>query len=538
MLEESIAAARETLDKAGIAAKDVGRVVFVGGPTHYKPLRDAVAAALGIAPSTEVKPMTAVAEGAALFAESIDWSSQTRGRKKARGTIAAGGGKLDLQLSFQARTPDAKARVAVKLGGPAASGTEIQIDSLDTGWSSGRAGLADGAKIEVPLAKAGDNSFKVFVFDAAGGPLALERDRFAITRTAASVDAIPASHSIGIEALAKTGGGAELAYIVREGEQLPKKGKLEFKAGASLRAESADSLRFKVWEGDIAEPISDNRFVGMFEIRGRDFDSGLIAAGDRLVCEYQVLDSGNVFLEVTVPSIGNSFRSTRNLYSRTEGLRDLTQQATEVGKEVERLSKRLDETAAKVSDKRLDQARERVARASQLKPDDGNPENVGAALQNVHEARKLLAQARRDNLRAIRQIELDGVLAFFDKHVRQHARPTEVTAFENLVNTAQRSISSGSADFESLRNELRDRNFTILWRQDWFVIERFKWLAQNTYMFRDAAGHASLVTRGQAALRKDDINELRGVVNHLDAIRATADRDDDAMLAMANVVRS
>jgi molecular chaperone DnaK (HSP70) len=62
-VEESIQSARETLEKAGLSPHDVERVVFVGGPTHYKPLRDKVAFELGIAPSTDVNPMTAVAEG-------------------------------------------------------------------------------------------------------------------------------------------------------------------------------------------------------------------------------------------------------------------------------------------------------------------------------------------------------------------------------------------------------------------------------------------------------------------------------------------
>jgi molecular chaperone DnaK len=69
---ESIQAARETIEKTGLSPADIERVVFIGGPTNYRPLRDKVAFELGIAPSTDVNPMTAVAEGAAVFAESID----------------------------------------------------------------------------------------------------------------------------------------------------------------------------------------------------------------------------------------------------------------------------------------------------------------------------------------------------------------------------------------------------------------------------------------------------------------------------------
>ena len=117
-LDEAIAAARETMEKVGLSPHDIGRVVFVGGPTQYKPLRDKVAFELGIAASTDVNPMTAVAEGAAVFAESIDWSSQNRGRKSGRGALAAGGG-LDLSFNYQARTlirrPKSSPRSAAKL---------------------------------------------------------------------------------------------------------------------------------------------------------------------------------------------------------------------------------------------------------------------------------------------------------------------------------------------------------------------------------------------------------------------------------------
>ncbi len=47
-VSESIDAARETLSKAGLTPHDLERIVFVGGPTSYKPLRDKVAFKLGI----------------------------------------------------------------------------------------------------------------------------------------------------------------------------------------------------------------------------------------------------------------------------------------------------------------------------------------------------------------------------------------------------------------------------------------------------------------------------------------------------------
>ena len=535
-VEESIVSARETLEKAGLSPHDVERVVFVGGPTHYKPLRDKVAFELGIAPSTDVNPMTAVAEGAAVFAESIDWASQSRGRKSARGAISAGGA-LDLSFNYIARTPDSKAKIVAKLGSSAPAGVEFQIDSLDTGWSSGRIALKDGAGIELNLTKPGDNTFKVFVFDSNGGPVSLREDKIVIARTAASIDAIPASHSVGVEARDKVGGRLSLDYLVREGEQLPKKGKKTFKAGESLKAGSAGSIKFKLWEGDISDPINDNRFIGMFEIKGTDFDDGVIAAGAELICEYEELDSGNIVLEVSVPSISGSFQSGRNFYSSQEGKVDYTNQAKNIQEQSDHTLQRLDEMASKVDDPRLEQAREKLEQASTIKTDEADPETAKQAMDHVQEAKRLLALTRKEHLKDIRQLELDKAVDFFDKVVRQHARPTEASSFDNLVKTAQRAIDNNSGDFESHLDDLRSRNFMILWRQDWFVIERFKWLAEDTYLFPDAREHAQLVAAGAEALKANDIDKLRAVVAHLDSIRIGSAGEDD-MLAGANIVRS
>jgi molecular chaperone DnaK len=535
-VEESIVSARETLEKAGLSPHDVERVVFVGGPTHYKPLRDKVAFELGIAPSTDVNPMTAVAEGAAVFAESIDWASQSRGRKSARGAISAGGA-LDLSFNYIARTPDSKAKIVAKLGNSVPAGVEFQIDSLDTGWSSGRIVLKEGVSVEVNLTKPGDNTFKVFVFDSNGAPVSLREDKIVIARTAASIDAIPASHSVGVEVRDKVGGRSILDYLVREGDQLPKKGKKTFKAAESLKAGSVGSLKFKLWEGDISDPINDNRFIGMFEIKGTDFDDGVIAAGAELICEYEVLDSGNIVLEVSVPSIGGSFQSGRNFYSSQEGKVDYTNQAKNIQEQSDHTLQRLDEMASKVDDPRLEQAREKLEQAGTIKTDEVDPETAKQAMDYVQEAKRLLALTRKEHLKDIRQLELDKVVDFFDKVVRQHARPTEASSFDNLAKTAQRAIGNPSGDFESHLDDLRSRNFMILWRQDWFVIERFKWLAEATYLFPDAVEHAQLVAAGAEALKANDIDKLRAVVAHLDSIRIGSAGEDD-MLAGANIVRS
>lgn len=534
-VSQSIDAARETLSKAGLTPHDLERIVFVGGPTNYKPLRDKVAFELGIPGSTDVNPMTAVAEGASLFAESIDWSSQSRSRKNTRGQISSGGG-LALSFNYIARTPDVKAKIAVQLAGQAASGSEFQIDSVDTGWTSGRLPLKHGVTIDVTLTKTGDNTFKVFVFDSVGGPIALEQDKIVITRTAATVDAIPASHSVGIEVLEKLGGRPVLDYLIRSGDSLPKKGKKVFKAAESLKAGASGSLNLKLWEGEIEEPITDNRPIGVLKISGSDFDDGVIPAGADLECEYEIQDSGNIIIEVSVPCIRGTFHSGKNFYSRQEGQLDYTAAAALVVEEGERTLNRVDEINEVVDNPKLEQARQKLESAVSLDPEEAETEKSQEAMENVLEARRLLAQVRKEHLKEIRQIDLDGVVSFFDKHIRQHARPSEASAFDNLAKTAQRSIDRNDKDFEHHLDEMKGKNFEILWRQDWFVIERFKWMVSSPHLFADKHRFAELAKIGTQLMRSDDIEKLRAVVAQLSMIQIDSGPDNE-MFDVANIIR-
>lgn len=533
-LVDSIEAVRETMAHAGLSAQDVDRVVFVGGPTQYKTVRDKVAFELGLPGSLDVNPMSAVAEGAAIFAESVDWGSQRKGRKTSRGSVAAGS-SLSLSFNYIARTPDVRSKLVVRAEGTVAEGSEFQVDSLETGWSSGRQTLKDGAAVDLSLSKLGENEFKVFVFDPGGAPIALDNDRITISRTAAAIDSIPASHSLGIEALDKAGGQPVLQWIVRAGEPLPKRGVQKFHAAETIKSGSQNSLQLKIWEGDITSPVSDNHFIGCLKVPGTELEQGVIAKGAELICEYEVTDSGNVILEVTIPSVGGSFKTNHNLYSRQEAAIDYSAAAQQVHDEAERQLSRLDEMAGKVDDPRVDRAREKVDQALSATGSEGSPEQTKEALDRVRDAKKIIAKVRDANRKVMRQIDLDSVVAFFDDHVRQLARPSEETQFDNAVRAATRAIEQPDSSFENYLGELKGKNWDILWRQDSFVIQRFQWLSKSPHLFLDKSEFRQLVAMGEKATQGDDMHQLREIVLLMDSSRIHIG-GDDGLLESANVI--
>lgn len=534
-VDASIEATRDALRKAGVTAHDVECLVFVGGPTNYKPLRDRVAFQLGMSASTDVNPMTAVAEGAAIFAESVDWESESRTRKSGSARVSSTG-PVDVTFHYTARTPE-RARVLARVKGTVASGAQFQIDGMDDGWSSGRMPLKDGATVEVPLSRSGESRFKVSVFGVADGDLTLEEDVISITKTAATVDAIPASHSVGLAVLTKAGSSARMKWLVKEGDMLPAKGTEKFWSLEAIKAGSAGALHFKVYEGESDDP-QDNRLIGVMKVEGTDLEHGVIPANDELICDYEMDDSGGLRLEVSVPSIGAAFRSDRNFYSRELGQVDFAdagdrERVVEEGLDV---LQRLHEIAEQVEDDpRIAQARKSVTPATQLDPDEDDVEHAQKAWEGVADARRLIARIRKDHAKPLRKMELEEVVAFFEDNLRSLATPVEQRTFDNLRRSAHRAVAGDGDDFERCMNEMRSNNFSILWRQDGFVVAQFKMFVENAHRVPDRTEFVRLMVAGRACLESDNIDGLREVVGQLARLQPRAVTTAD-LSAAVNII--
>ena len=502
-INDTINRVRETMEECGVNAQYLDCIVWVGGPTHYKPLRDKVSSELGIEGDLDaVNPMTTVAEGASIFAESIDWSSEDRGRKSTRGQISAA--ELPFRFNYIARTSTDTAKIAVQVDGNVPTGNTFEVVSLDDASISGRYPLKHATTVDVSLPKPGDNTFKVTAYDAAGEPI--KQEEIVITKTAAILDAIPASHTIVLEVLDHLSGQSKPYHLIQKGEPLPKTESVELIAGQTVIAGSSDSLKFIMWEGDIEHPINKNRLIGCLEVTGGDFDEGIISEGSDLICNYEILDSGEIILEVEAPEIAGIYKE--NFYSRKEGERDYSADASQIANEATQVRNRVDEIANQIDDPRLEDARRKLELPSSLNSEESDTEKVQEASEAVLDANNLINRVKRDNLKVIRKMDLDETLTFFDMYIRQHARPSEATEYENLVATAQRSIDNNDSDevFESLLSQLRGRNFEILWRQPWFVIEQFKHLESTPYAFLDRRRFEELARSGRQFIEREGLD--------------------------------
>jgi len=535
-VKESIQAIRDSVKKAGINVEDLEKIVFVGGPTNYKPLRDKISFEIGIQGGVDVNPMTAVAEGASIFSESIDWSSKNRARKSST-TKIINKEEFDIEFQYNSRSVDSKARIRFIFGERKLNNGEYQIDSLDTGWSSGRIKLEDASSLDLDLSNEGENEFKVYIFDSIGNPINLTKDKILITKVQSQiVGGIPSSNSIGIETLQSLGGSVSLDYLVRASDPLPKTIRKIFKTSELIKAGTADAIRIKLWEGDIESPITDNRYIGPFLIEGRDLEEGtMIPIGSDIICDFEILDSGNITITAEIPSVQARFDSGKNLYASQEGQYDFSSSSELLEEKVRQTITRLEDIQKVLPEKKLNESKNILEDILSKNIDEYDPEETQKGFEEVQSAKKVLAEVKRENLEQIRQIDLDSIVKIFNNVIKQYATESEIEAFKNLVSTAQRAIDSGSNEFESYLEELRSRNFSILWREDWFVLERFSSLKSNPHLFVDKVMYRKLITEGSLAAQSSDINTLRGVVASLYQIKLGGSENE--IFDKANIIR-
>jgi len=385
------------------------------------------------------------------------------------------------------------------------------------------------------LYKSGINRFLASVFDENGTEIKIKNNEISITKTAASIDGIPASHSIGVEVLDRLGGNSTLDFIVKEGDLLPKKVKKIFKTSQSLQAGKTGFIKIKIWEGEIKSPIYDNRYIGNLEITGNDFYEGFIPVGADLECEFEILDSGNIVIGLKIPSIGEIFNN-KNFYSIQDGKYNSETMYDLVQDQVDNLMVRLEHLETVITDEKIQKAKQKVDYITKNKVNVNDLEDVQKSLENVQESKKLLAEVRQEYLKDIRKLDLKKAMNTFNNYSKEYSTTSEGEKIETLYNSASKTIELDNNNFDLSLNQIHQINFKILWRQDEFIIRKFKEFENSPHLFLDKDNYRKLIAEGNEMIFKENIMNLRRILNSLWGL-VIYDNDDENRLDDVNILR-
>jgi len=106
------------------------------------------------------------------------------------------------------------------------------------------------------------------------------------------------------------------------------------------------------------------------------------------------------------------------------------------------------------------------------------------------------------------------------------------------MKAAQTCIDQNGTDFDEITDQIGRRNFSILWKQDWYVVKLFERRIEDPSEYTDLAQFEELKASGRNMIAEDSLGQLRSVINSLYRLRKKQqDINHEEMFEDVNVVR-
>jgi molecular chaperone DnaK len=528
-VEKTIQLTRKILKDNGYTHEDIDRIVFVGGPTKMPFIRNKVPQELGIPVDLQIDPMTAVALGAAIYAESREWDGKLTKRKASRSTNSISDG-IDLKFDHPARSSDDKAKIRIKIGEKdSGDGFEIQVDSTG-GWTSGRKAIAGDSTIEVPLSEMGDNTFRIMAFDSSGKPLKDASKTFVIVRTFASTAGIPATQTISVKVRESADSAQNiLTHIITKGTSLPAKGESKFKAARDLKAgDKDDHFNFELYQDEGAKEPELNLCIGVFRISGSDLEAGMkIREGDEIVFNWEMSDSGLLKATVDLPSVGQTF-DTPKFYVDQAGHQAFDRDGGKIATSVlidaqEELEKLIEVTGQ--SGEAVEEIKKDIEKQKEILDNASDADTTRSVTESSRHIRQAISKVKHapENQSKVLTSDLEGLVGAFDEFARDYVDSRAGDIFDlNAKHAAEclaRSSEKDIKDAESHIRAMRTIFMTGLWTNPEFLVDRLRGEAANSHLATDKKKFEDLIQKGAEAVKANDTDELRRILIALNDLK-------------------
>jgi molecular chaperone DnaK len=545
-IEDSIALCRKIITANGYKNDDISKIVPIGGPSKMPIIRDMLEACLAIEVESGLDPMTAVATGAAIFAESREWAGESSAQKSGKQREAVTG-SVSLALDFKSRVASEAAKVRLKPAADMPTGHEVEI--LDEeGSSTGRIPIDGPLSINVNVRKNGENRFKVTVFNKQGKAVEDASREIVITRAEASAASVPMTYTLAVKIQHGFVGYErnKLEVLVKKGTALPAQGKQTFRTGKTLVGGEDDFIAVEFYEmADDIDTPEHNLHIGNFRLNSRDeLERGeRINRGDDFVIDWKMSDNGTLSFSVELPSLGRVIDATNLYRSEDGGINYDGQRGAEVAttmlarveSDLNELETTLDEDADPSGDIRKRIERQHAALSTSVDADTHR--------SVAEEARKLrqevaLLRMSPENEERVLDDEVAKAETSFDE-LRDIAQPVDTERHDKLLVTTRRSIRE--KNYDSARrslDEMQGIRMKVLAESPDFLIEIFRRLAEEHHLAVDEALHAQLVEVGVEAAKSGDVERLRMIIGQMFGNRVSTGADTTEIVELAHLLGS
>ena len=542
-IQETINLSRKILKENGYSHEDIDRIVFIGGPTKMPCIRNTVPHELGIPADVQVDPMTAVAQGAAVYCESREWDGVTTKRKTTR-TSHEVKGTVNIKYDYPSRAADDKAKVRLKAD--QANGFEVQIDST-SGWTSGRVPITGKTNIEVSLGEMGDNAFRATVFDATGKPVKEASTEFVIIRIHATSAGVPNTQTISVK-VREGSSRNKLVPLIKKGTTLPANGTQLFRAARDLQAgDKEEHLDFELYQDEGVPEPELNLCVGVFRISGNDLEAGMkIREGDGIKFRWAMSDSGLLSATVELESVHQSF-DTPKFYVDQAGhqsfdLENGTKLANSVLSEAEEELDRVQEALGNSSEKETEIIKSEIDSQKEILDNASDGDTTRAVTERARHIRQEISKVKHSpsTRGKILKQEIEKVAGLYKEHSRVNAdeRTNERfdTQYKNALDCILRGDGKAIQEAETHLGEMETINQIELWKNSAFLILVFKNATEKSYLASDPEQYQALLQRGIQAIEDEDMDELRRIIFHLQDQQISVGGADQSITKLASIM--
>lgn len=506
LIDRCLAICRRLLHEHGLADGRVDRVVLVGGPAHMPVIQQRIAAELAPLADAGLDPMTLVAQGAALYATTIGFGTDTL---EAPSAAAADGATFWLQYPTVCSELD-PAIIGRVVNSPRQVPARVLLQREDDGFQGSAEFNAEGVFMaSVALRPGRGNVFLLHYQDRQGMPIAGEPSRITLVHGLTLSDP-PLSRSVGV-ALAS----GQVRCFVERGTALPVRRSFVQSTVDTLVPGTGASLNIPIVQGERSKARFCRR-IGNLVIQA-DRLARPLHAGSSVEITIEIDRGGNLEAQALLVEQNTLIRGVAELVIPKADPLVLQALASQLRRRLAGLQQEAfrnrEESLVGVLGSHQQQLAEVINELAAGADDEDSCQRLQRCLMELDFELETLEQ--RGQLQALLE-ECENTYFNAEYMVSQYGNEVERTLLEDCGKRFRSAAQLGRGSELERAIEQMEKIYRASYRRSPdFWAEQFQYTAARVHEARDLARANRLVEQGRSLLEQGQRQQLQGITEAL-----------------------
>lgn len=516
-VDKSIGLIDELIQQNEIQYKDLNGILLIGGSTYIPYVRERLNKHTNIPVRFDIDPTTAVAVGAAYYAGSKN--KMVRKASDEENNTIVSDTKFEIKSAFQKQTHEPEEYFIAKVLEGDVSDISYRITRLDGGFDSGLKALSTQIEEDLPLIQNNCNEFLFQLFNAQGDRLESNLSTFSITHGNYGVLGQPLPADILLEVDDLEEQETMLEVIFEKNQLLPLKKVFTKEVGQTIKAGSEESFVINILEGKQQTTPSANKPIGIVRIDGSKINRDLLKGTD-VEITVEMSESRELKVFTYLSMTGQEFE---NVFTPNERLVDIQKLKSELKLIYNDLLSEKDNAEVNENYESAATAKDLIQEIEHLmhKVNKMSDDDVTDTKYQCEDRKRIVAFKYASVFGNKKNEEIlsdykDWKNSVY-KALEEFGTDTTKRKAEDILGKEKSVLVSG--------NKSKIKSLTEKWRLLWFEInwddpEHVRGLFyhatwEDLSSFSNPARAKKLIQKGEKIVDKDNINELKAVVNEL-----------------------